>query len=66
MEITIDNKIWGLPLVEKHPTTVALDLVKIFDRSDWSLTDIHEVSRMIEQNPIIKEVVLDLLNRLAH
>ena len=63
-EIKIGNKLWGLPEVDKHPTTVSYALVKVLNRDNWSLEDIHDASQMIEQMPVVKEVVLELLKKL--
>ena len=64
MTITIGNKLWGLPEVDRHPEKVAFALVKVLDRDGWSLQDIYEAGQMIEQMPVAKEVVLELLNRI--
>ena len=61
MTIRIGNKLWGLPEVDKHPAMVTPDLVKLLNRDNWSLQDIHEASQMIEQLPVVKEVVLELI-----
>lgn len=59
--ITIDNKIWAVDHINEP---IGLRLVKALDRDRWSLRDIHEVSQMINQNPIVKEVVVELLRLL--
>mgnify|MGYP001615096901 CR=1 FL=1 len=64
MLVKIGNKIGGLPEVDKYPETVAPALSKVLDRDDWSLRDIYEASEMIEQMPVVKEVVLELLKLL--
>ena len=64
MTVTIGNKIWGLPEVDKHPEMITYALVKVLNRDDWSLQDIYEASQMIEHLPVVKEVVLDLLKLL--
>ena len=61
MIVKVGNKSWGLTEVEKHPAPVTSELVRLLDRDDWSLQDIHEASQMIEQLPVVKEVVLQLI-----
>ena len=65
MTVKIGNKLWDLPEVDKHPATVSYALVKVLNRDGWSLEDIHEASQMIEQIPVVKEVVLELLNSVS-
>ena len=64
MTIQIGDKIWGLPLVDGHPESVVFDLVKILDRRKWGLNDIYDVSHMIEREPVIKEVILELIEKI--
>ncbi|KKN29283.1 hypothetical protein LCGC14_0845890 [marine sediment metagenome] len=55
------NKLWELPKTDAHPESVTFKLVKVLDRGSWGLEDIHEAGQLIQQEPIIKEVVLSLL-----
>jgi len=66
MTYQIGNKIWGLPRVDAHPESTTFKLVRILDRDAWSLQDIHEAGQMIEQNPVVKEVVLTLIEMLTN
>lgn len=58
----IGNKIWSLPKTEASESTLAFSLAKTLVRDEWSLGDIYQVSQMIEQEPVIKEVIIDLLD----
>ena len=66
MTIKIGNKLWELPEVDKHPEMVTYALVKVLDRDGWSLQDIYEASSMIEQTPVVKEVILELIAKLVN
>lgn len=62
MTVKIGNKLWELPEGDKHPLPVDFELVRLLGPGDWSLQDIHEVGKMIDRKPVIKEAVLELIN----